>query len=285
MTPQARPDQVLGGRYRLLERLGAGGFGRVWKARDETLGVDVAVKEVWLPPAASDAERTERLRRAEREARNAARLRDHPNIVAVHDVVVDDEVPWIVMRLVNGCSLAEYLSEHGPLPVGKVMNVARALLRALDAAHQGGIAHRDIKPANIMLASTGEILLTDFGIAVHQADTALTATSAFIGSVEYTAPERLRGTDSPASDLFSLGVTLYQAAEGISPFRRDTATAAITAVLFDEPPPPRRAGEQLAPLITRLLTKNPHQRPTIPQALALTNTPTTPATEPMTVPG
>ncbi|MFE1883943.1 serine/threonine-protein kinase [Streptomyces diastatochromogenes] len=268
-----RPGRVIGGRYHVVEALGAGGMGRVWKAHDGVLGMDVAIKEVRLPVALSETEQAERLRRAEREARNAARLRDHPNIVGVHDVVRDNDVPWMVMQLVDGTSLQDHLDAHGPLSVDRAANVATALLRALAAAHDAGITHRDIKPGNIMLATNGEILLTDFGIAVHQDDTALTGTGAFIGSVEYIAPERALGQDGKAaSDLFSLGVTLYQSVEGVSPFRRDTPAATLTAVLSHQPPPPEHAG-RLAPLITQLLDKDPDQRPTLARALALTDVP------------
>ncbi|MFJ7249612.1 protein kinase [Kitasatospora sp. NPDC098652] len=269
MTEEAIPGRLIGRRYRLVRQLGAGGFGRVWQAHDETLGIDVAVKQLWLPPATSDGERAERLARAEREARNAARLRDRPHIVSVHDVLVEDGMPWMVMQLVSGGSLGDRLAAHGPLPVERAAAVARALLTALGAAHAAGVVHRDVKPANVMLADDGEVLLADFGIAVHQADTTLTATGAFIGSIEYIAPERARGVDGQAaSDLFSLGVTLYQAVEGVSPFRRDSATASLTAVLFDPPAPPRNAG-RLAPLILALLAKEPEQRPSTAQALAM----------------
>jgi serine/threonine protein kinase len=199
------PERI-GDRYRLVQELGAGGFGRVWKAHDETLGVDVAIKEVRLPLTVSDAERSQFLARARREARNAARLRDQPGIIPVHDVVIRDEVPWIVMRLVDGHSLEDRLKKDGPIPAEETTRIAKALLKALDAAHSAGVVHRDIKPANVMLTRTGEVLLADFGIAVHQADTAMTATGAIIGSLEYLAPERLRGKNNgPAGDLFSLG--------------------------------------------------------------------------------
>ncbi|MEU0809999.1 substrate-binding domain-containing protein [Streptomyces sp. NPDC005970] len=274
MTRNAQPGQLIGGRYRLVSDLGSGGFGRVWKAHDETLRIDVAVKELWLLQAVPEAEQAERLARAEREARNAARLRDHPNIVAVHDVVIEDDRPWIVMQLVDGSSLEKRLAEHGPLSAEEATEVAARLLHALGAAHDAGIVHRDVKPANVMMAEDGKVLLADFGIAVHHSDTALTATGAVIGSVEYMAPERVRGTDGlAASDLFSLGVTLYQAVEGVSPFRRDTPTGSLTAVLFDQAPPPRRAGA-LAPLITGLLEKDPDRRPTVPAALTSLRSPT-----------
>lgn len=260
---------LVGGRYRLVVELGAGGFGRVWRARDETLDVDVAIKELRLLPGMSPAEQTERLARATREARNAARLRKHENIVAIHDVVDEDGLPWIVMELVDGRSLNEDVEANGPLPPDRAAALARALLTAIGAAHREGVVHRDLKPANVMIAEDGKVLLTDFGTAVHHTDTTLTATGMFIGSPEYMAPERLRGTDGlPDSDLFSLGVTLYQAVEGVSPFRRDSQTATLSAVLLEPPPVPRRAGG-LTPLITRLMDKDPAGRPTIAEALAM----------------
>ncbi|MER6949418.1 serine/threonine-protein kinase [Nonomuraea sp. NPDC000554] len=261
---------VVGGRYRLVAELGSGGFGRVWQARDETLDVDVAIKELRLLPGMSQAEQAERLTRATREARNAARLRKHENIVAIHDVVVENGLPWIVMELIDGCSLDEHIKAYGPLPVDTAANVAVALLAAVGAAHQEGIVHRDIKPANVMLAKNGKVLLTDFGIAVHNTDTTLTATGMFVGSPEYMAPERLHGTDGlPTSDLFSVGATLYQAVEGVSPFRRDTQPATLTAVLLEEAPAPQRSG-RLTQLITRLLDKDPDNRPTAAEALTMT---------------
>jgi hypothetical protein len=263
------PDQLIGGRYRLLGMLGSGGFGRVWRARDETLRLDVAVKEVRLPARLPADERAALLVRAEREARNAARLRDHPHIVSIYDVVVDRDLPWIVMRLVDGRSLAQRLGADGPLPPAEAEPLAVALLGALDAAHGAGVVHRDVKPDNVLLTAAGQVLLADFGIAVHHADTALTASGMFLGALPYTAPERAHGkTAVPASDLFSLGVTLYEAVEGHCPFRRDIPAATLRAVLFDEPPPPRRAG-QLGPLITALLAKDPGRRPSIAEALAL----------------
>ncbi|GAA3714146.1 hypothetical protein GCM10022224_094700 [Nonomuraea antimicrobica] len=269
VAAQTQPGRLISGRYLLESILGGGGFGRVWKAHDESLDVDVAVKEVWLPSATSDEEHTQRLRRAEREARSAARLRSHPHIVTVHDVVVEDQAPWIVMELVDGGTLAEQILQDGPMTADAVALAAKGLLDALSTAHASGIVHRDVKPANVMIARGGRVLLTDFGIAVQQGDTALTMSGGLMGSLEYIAPERFNGVDSGgAGDLYSLGVTLYQALEGVSPFRRDTPTETLTAVLLGEAPVPREAGG-LETLITRLLDKDPANRPTAAEALAM----------------
>ncbi|AUG79381.1 Serine/threonine protein kinase-like protein [Kitasatospora sp. MMS16-BH015] len=281
MAEQGQPGRLVAGRYRLVAELGAGGFGRVWRALDETLRVEVAVKEVWLPPAGSPADHADRLARAQREGRNAAALRDHPGIVAVHDVVVEGEAPWIVMQLVDGVSLQRQLDEQGAFPVERVAAVARALLSALGAAHAAGITHRDVKPANVLAAVDGRLLLTDFGIAVQAADTRLTTTGGLIGSLEYLAPERLDGVDDPAGDLYSLGVMLYQLVEGSSPFRRDTPSGTLGAVVRGEAPTPTRAGA-LEPLITALMRREPESRPTVAEALAMLPDPSAP-THPPTV--
>ncbi|GAA2033816.1 hypothetical protein GCM10009839_37860 [Catenulispora yoronensis] len=265
----AASGRLVGGRYRLVDRLGAGGFGRVWRALDTSLEVEVAIKEVVLPPELTDAERTDRLTRARREARSAARLRGNPHVVSVHDVVIDDETPWIVMELVPGRSLAERLRADGALSVEQTTRVARALLIALGASHAAGIVHRDVKPANVMLTDDGQVQLTDFGIAVLTTDTRLTTAGHFIGSVEYLAPERAKGEESrPAADMFSLGATLYHAVEGTSAFARDTAAATLGAVLFDGAPAPSRAGA-LTPLLAALLSKDPNARPDSARALRM----------------
>ncbi|MBO8194043.1 serine/threonine protein kinase [Streptomyces oryzae] len=267
MTQGAQQGDVIGARYRLLRTLGTGGMGRVWEAHDGRLETRVALKELWLPPAMSPQERTERLKRAELEALNAARLRDHPNIVTVHDVLIEDGCPWIVMQLVSGGTLQERLT-NGPVSVSAARKLAKSLLGALAAAHRQNIVHRDVKPANVMVTEDRQILLTDFGIAASEAGTGLTATGVVVGSAPYLAPERAKGeTYGPASDLFSLGVTLFEALEGVSPFLRESSAASLHAVAYEEAPTMRRAGP-LEPLIVALLAKSPADRPSVTEATA-----------------
>ena len=265
--PEAGAGQLVGDRYQLLTKLGEGGFGEVWRAKDQSLDIDVAVKQVRLPLNAPQSQRAAQTERALREARHAAKLRDHPNVVAVHDVV-DDGGPWIVMQLVEGRTLAGRVKDDGPLSETEAVYLATSLLQALRAAQTVKVVHRDIKPANVMLTDDGEVLLTDFGIAVHDADPSITASGVILGSAEYMAPERARGQEATyASDLFSLGVTLYHAVEGVSPFHRDTPTGSLTAVLLEDPSEPQRAGV-LKPLLGALLQKEPAKRPELADALA-----------------
>lgn len=214
---------MVGGRYRLTGKLGADAAGEVWQAHDEHLRIDVAVKRFRLPTAPADADRAEVLARTTRQARGAARLRDHPHVVAVYDVVVEDDTPWTVMQLVEGRSLREHLDAHGPLTVGRAADVARAVLKVLAAAYTADVVHRNITPAGVILASNGDVLLTDFGITAEGTDSALTSIGVLIGTPGYVAPERMGGAEAGgAGDLFSLGVTLYQALEGELPFPRTT---------------------------------------------------------------
>ena len=261
-------ETVVAGRYRLLDRIGSGSFGAVWRARDETLRIEVALKQLKPDPTAADAERQKAVARTRREASNAARLRDHPNIVAVHDVVTEAGEPWLVMRLVRGRSLADELAARGTLHADEVAKVAAGVLAALGFAHAEGVLHRDVKPANIMLAADGTVLLTDFGIAKHHADSTQTTHGMVVGTLPYMAPERLDGTDLPAGDLFALGATMYECLAGKSPFERDSVSATVAAVLRDDPPPPPGAGP-LGPLIKALLEKDHSQRPDVAAAKAL----------------
>ncbi|MFD8265529.1 MULTISPECIES: serine/threonine-protein kinase [Streptomyces] len=252
-------ERVIAGRYRLLSPLGEGGMGTVWRARDEVLHREVAVKEVRAPagPPASDVERM--YARLEREAWAAARVADR-NVVTVYDVATEDGRPWIVMELVRGLSLAEVLEAEGPVPPRRAARIGAEVLAALRAAHAAGVLHRDVKPANVLIANDGRVVLTDFGIAMVEGSSALTMTGEVVGSPEFLAPERALGrTPGPESDLWSLGVLLYAAVEGHSPFRKDTPLSTLRAIVDEELPPPRRAGP-LAPVVAGLLRKDPAER-------------------------
>ncbi|MEV6980247.1 serine/threonine-protein kinase [Sphaerisporangium sp. NPDC051017] len=251
---------LLAGRYRLISAIGQGGMGTVWRAADELLRQEVAIKEVLLPPELDADARAELRERTLREARAAARLRSHPSIVTVHDVVLEGGQPWIVMELVRGRSLDKIVRADGPLPPHRVAAIGLAVLDALGAAHAAGILHRDVKPGNVLLTDDGRVLLTDFGIATVAGDPALTQTGLLNGSPGYMAPERLRGeADGPPADLWSLGATLYTAVEGAPAFRRDNANAIMAAVLMHEPNPMRLAGP-LAPVLAAILDKDPVRR-------------------------
>ncbi|MFE5918825.1 serine/threonine-protein kinase [Streptomyces sp. NPDC056468] len=249
------PGDVVDGRFELVERLGSGGMGTVWRARDTVLHREVALKAV-----RSDADTVGVVReRVLREARALARL-SHPHVVTVHQIVAADPHPWIVMELVPGVSLQRRLDD-GPLTPVEAARVGRQVLAALRAAHAAGIQHRDVKPANILLRPDGDAVLTDFGIAALQGTTALTATGELVGSPEYMAPERIRGRDDdPAADLWSLGVVLYVCVEGVSPLRRPTTLATLAAVLDEPLPPPTRSGS-LTPVLEALLVRDPAARP------------------------
>ncbi|MFE9840179.1 serine/threonine-protein kinase [Streptomyces goshikiensis] len=234
-------------------------MGTVWRARDETLHREVAVKEVRAPAGLGAGDIARMYSRLEREAWAAARIPDR-NVVTVHDVVMEDERPWIVMELIRGRSLADLLRAEGPLTPRRAAHIGAEVLNALRAAHAVGVEHRDVKPANVLIAQDGRVVLSDFGIAMVEGSTALTMTGEVVGSPEYLPPERALGRPSgPESDLWSLGVMLYAAVEGISPFRQGTALSTLRAVVDEEPPEPTRAGP-LAPVIAGLLRKEPAQR-------------------------
>ncbi len=174
---QVRDGRLVGGRYRLLERIGSGGMGTVWRAFDELVDREVAVKQPRLPGDPADEEFQRASHRLYREARAAARV-DHPSAVAIHDVVIEDELPWIVMELVRGESLHELLG-RGPVAPAEAARIGRAVLGALCAAHSVGIVHRDVKPANVLLGPHDRVVLTDFGIAHIQGEESLTASGEF----------------------------------------------------------------------------------------------------------
>ena len=252
-------ERVVAGRYRLIAPVGRGGMGTVWRARDEMLDREVAVKEVLLRQDLGDREREERHRRTLREARASARL-NHPGVVTVHDVVDEDDRPWIVMELVRARSLQEIVDSDGTLPPRRVAGIGRQVVSALRAAHATGILHRDVKPANVLITDEGRAVLTDFGIAQVAGDATLTQTGLLVGSPAYMAPERVKGERAiPASDLWALGATLYTACEGRPPHHRSDAMAVLAAVMTQEAPPPRNAGP-LAPVLHGLLRPDPVER-------------------------
>ncbi|MFC7593194.1 serine/threonine-protein kinase [Nonomuraea antimicrobica] len=257
--------RVIDGRFELVERLGGGGMGLVWRAWDVALHREVALKEVRPPDPSIDEHDPTHARelrsRVLREARALARL-NHPHVATIHHIVDPGEqgYPWIVMELVTGGSLQDRI-QRGPMPSVEVARLGREVLSALRAAHAVGIQHRDVKPANVLLRDDGRSVLTDFGIAAMRESTSLTATGSFIGSPEYMAPERINGVEGdPASDLWSLGMMLYVAVEGRHPLRRSTTLATLAAVLNQDVPPPERAGT-LTPVLVALLTRDPAGRP------------------------
>ncbi|TQE24679.1 serine/threonine protein kinase [Streptomyces ipomoeae] len=251
---------LLADRYRLVDIIGSGGMGRVWRAHDVVLHRAVAVKELTAALYVSENEQTVLLRRTRAEARAAARI-NHSAVVTVHDVLEHDNRPWIVMELVEGVSLADAVRERGRVEPREAARIGMWVLRALRAAHRAGVLHRDVKPGNVLLAEDGRVMLTDFGIAQVEGDTTITRTGEIVGSVDYIAPERVRGQEpGPASDLWSLGATLYTAVEGKSPFRRTTPLTTMQAVVDEEAAEPVAAGP-LGPVITALLCKDPAVRP------------------------
>ncbi|MFJ7151919.1 protein kinase [Streptomyces sp. NPDC100445] len=251
---------LIAGRYRLADSIGSGGMGRVWRAHDEVLHRQVAVKELTAALYVSDSDRAVLLARTRAEARAAARI-NHSAVVTVHDVLEHDGRPWIVMELVEGASLADAVKERGRIEPTETARIGLWVLRALRAAHSAGVLHRDVKPGNVLLGDDRRVLLTDFGIAQIEGDTTITRTGEVVGSVDYLAPERVRGHDpGPASDLWALGATLYTAVEGRSPFRRTSPLSTMQAVVEEEVDEPRHAGP-LGPVIAALLRKDPARRP------------------------
>ncbi|MGW2995361.1 serine/threonine-protein kinase [Streptomyces sp. NPDC001193] len=260
MEQQTGAGAVLAGRYRLVEPIGSGGMGKVWRAHDELLHRTVAVKELTAGLYVAQADREVLHARTQKEARAAARIQ-HPAVVVVHDVLEHDDRPWIVMEYIDGPSLADAAKAAGRIEPPEAARIGLHVLGALRAAHAVGVLHRDVKPGNVLLAKDGRVLLTDFGIAAIEGDSSITRTGEIVGSIDYLAPERVTGgTPGTASDLWSLGATLYTAVEARSPFRRTSPISSLQAVVNDEPPALRQSGA-LGPVITALLRKDPDERP------------------------
>ncbi|CAG7600165.1 serine/threonine-protein kinase [Actinacidiphila bryophytorum] len=260
MVGPAEEGRLIAGRYRLMERIGRGGMGTVWRAEDELLDRQVAVKKLHPPqPHMPDEELATLFERTRREARAAARI-SHPNVIVVHDVVDDAGLPSIVMEYVPSVTLGELLKERGALPPAEAARIGRGMIAALRAAHRAGVLHRDVKPGNVLLGEGGRVVLTDFGIAQASGTSTLTRTGELIGSIDFLSPERIRGAmPGPEADLWALGATLYQAVEGTSPFRRPTAIETAYAIA-EEPVVPAPNAGALTRVIAGLLAKEPAQR-------------------------
>jgi hypothetical protein len=255
ITPVA--DDLVGGRYRLLEVIGTGGMGRVWRAQDELLHRVVAVKEVTIADDVTHSRLLDVQLSTMREARAAARL-DHPGIVQVYDVIWRPPQSWIVMEYVPSTSLHDTIRDHGPIGHPEAARIGLSLLSALRAAHAAGVLHRDVKPHNVLLTESGRVVLTDFGLAVVEGGRS--GPDPLLGSPHYVAPERLHGGPvGPPADLWSLGATLYAAVAGRAPFQRENTIASLLALSNDPPDPPTEPGP-LDPAIFGLLVKDPEDR-------------------------
>ncbi|WP_246243300.1 serine/threonine-protein kinase [Amycolatopsis pithecellobii] len=241
-------------------------MGVVWRAVDERLERAVAVKQILAQPGMSEAERSSMRLRAMREAKNAARFQ-HPNAIVVFDVAEQDGDPCLVMEYLPSKSLSAVISEQSTLPLGQVAKIGEQVASALVAAHRAGIVHRDIKPANILIDEHGTAKITDFGISRAAGDLTLTQTGLIGGTPAYLAPELARGSDpAPASDVFSLGATLYHALEGQPPYGNSTNQLALLYTAANgQVIPPRQSGKATA-LLMNLLRVEPEERPTMVEA-------------------
>jgi serine/threonine protein kinase len=251
--------RVVAGRYQLRRLLGRGGMGAVWLADDRRLRRPVAVKQLLLSGAVGDEERLAARARLRYEARLTARV-GHPGTVRIYDLVEEAVQSWIVMEALGGRTLEATLRDQGPLPVGQATRLGLRLLEVLEATHRAGVVHRDVKPGNVQLCRGARVVLTDFGIAATTDGGPGGGDDRVSGSPAYMAPEQVHGGElDPASDLFSLGATLYTAVEGRSPFAKGCPLATLTAVVHEPPAPLRHAGP-LGPVIEGLLAKDPGQR-------------------------
>ena len=247
---------MIAGRYTLDAEIGRGGMGAVWRGRDQVLGRTVAVKRIGVAPGGITPDAV----RAEREARLAAKL-NHANVVAVFDLVDEDDQQWLVMEYVEGTNLSELVRERGRLSPDQAAPILAQTASALAAAHGAGIVHRDVKPSNILVAPDGQVKLSDFGIARTSADPALTQTGLVTGSPAYLSPEVASGQPAtPASDVWSWGATLFHALEGEPPYKiGDSLLGALYRIVHEEPPRSQAAG-WLAPVLEATMTRDPADR-------------------------
>ncbi|MEV6773078.1 serine/threonine-protein kinase [Nocardia sp. NPDC051030] len=254
---------MIAGHYRLVERIGSGGTGVVWRAVDERLERSVAIKQIITQPSLSQADRDVVRQRAAREARNAARFQ-HPNAIVVFDILEHEGDPCLVMEYLPSQSLAVVLSAQGTLPLPQVARIGEQVASALIAAHRVGIVHRDVKPGNILLGDNGAVKITDFGISKAKGDVTLTATGLISGTAAYLAPEVARGAEpSPAADVFALGATLFHSLEGEPPYGTNpNPLALLYAAANGQISEPRNAGP-LSDLLLALLSFEPEDRPSM----------------------
>ena len=247
---------MIAGRYELVREVGRGGMGAVWLATDTVLGRQVAIKKVGAMPGGASPD----LQRAEREARLAARV-NHPHVVAVFDLVTEDDSQWLVMEYVEGVTLAGLVAQQGALSPDQVAPLAAQAADALAAAHAAGIVHRDVKPSNILVNAQGQVKLSDFGIARAEADASLTQTGLVTGSPAYLSPEVASGESATdASDVWSLGATIFHALAGRPPYEvGDNLMGALYRIVHEEPPRLADAG-WLAPLVAATMTREPSHR-------------------------
>jgi hypothetical protein len=257
-THRIRRALVIAGRYSLDREIGRGGTGVVWLGRDEVLGRRVALKRIGLLPGSDGTD----LARAEREARLSAQL-NHPHVVTVFDVVVDTDADahWLVMEYVEGTTLDQIVRRQGRLSPDEAAPLLRQAADALAAAHAAGIAHRDVKPSNILVDRSGQVKLTDFGIARIATDPTLTRTGMVTGSPAYIAPEiATGGRGDAAADVWSLGATLFHLLAGRPPYEiGDNVLGALYRIVNDEPPRLTDAG-WMAPLLEGTMVRDPSRR-------------------------
>ncbi|MFF0612491.1 protein kinase [Nocardia tengchongensis] len=254
---------MIAGHYRLVERIGSGGTGVVWRAVDQRLERSVAIKQILTQPSLSDADKDIVKQRAAREARNAARFQ-HPNAIVVFDITEHEGDPCLIMEYLPSQSLAVVLSAQGTLPLPQCARIGEQVASALIAAHRAGIVHRDVKPGNILLGDNGAVKITDFGIAKSKGDVTLTATGLISGTAAYLAPEVARGAEpTPAADVFALGATLFHALEGEPPYGTNpNPLALLYAAANGQISEPRNAGP-LSDLLLSLLSFEPEDRPSM----------------------
>jgi hypothetical protein len=256
------PPDTIGGRYEVQREIGRGGMGAVYLCHDRLLGREVAAKQLGGLPGES----TPHLARALREARTSAAL-SHPNVVSIYDAVEENHHVWLVMEYVPSLTLSQLTSKEGPLAPERAAHIGAQLADGLAAAHDRGTVHRDVKPGNVLVGEADHAKISDFGIARSVDDETLTQTGMVTGTPMYFSPQLARGlTATPADDVWALGATLFSAVEGEGPWPQQENSLALLVHIAEHPPPePRRAGA-VAPVIRRMMARDPDDRPSMAEA-------------------